>query len=250
MKTREKRLLYKALLDWFSAEKRDLPWRLNRTWYRVWISEVMLQQTQVNQVIPYFNRFLEKFPTVQKLAQATQQEVLKAWEGLGYYARARNLHKAAQQIVSRYNGEIPQDKKNLVKLPGFGPYTSHAILSLAFNQPYAVVDGNVTRVISRLFTIRADIQLPDTKKIIQFHMNSLLDKRSPAQFNEAMMELGATICIPLNPTCKSCPINRYCLAFQNNQVQEYPLKSAARKKPHIHAFTFILRKNNKTHTPK
>jgi A/G-specific adenine glycosylase len=242
---RYKREIAKQLLHWFNKNMRPLPWRIKRDWYKVWISEVMLQQTQVKQVLPYYHRFLKKFPNVYKLAQASEQEILKIWEGLGYYSRVRNLHRTAKIIVDQYEGEIPREKNELIKLPGFGPYITNAMLSIAFKECVPVVDGNVLRVISRLFTIVDDIRENNTKKKIYYYMKEIIDLNSPADFNEAVMELGATLCTPENPLCAHCPVSDYCQAFKKDHVDRLPFKSKAKSKPHIGAHSFVIRKDQK-----
>jgi A/G-specific adenine glycosylase len=204
----------------------------------------MLQQTQVEQVIEYFNTFLEKYPSIKPLAQAPLHDVLKTWEGLGYYGRARNLHKAAQIIYNKYDGKLPANEKQLKQLPGFGTYTTHALLSIAFNQPYGVVDGNVIRVITRLFAIKDDIRLSSTHTAVQNKMNKLLDKTKPGNFNEAMMELGAIICLPKNPHCQYCPVAAHCKTYRLNLQNKIPYKSAPPEKPHLKGYTFILLNRN------
>jgi A/G-specific adenine glycosylase len=230
----------KSLTEWFENHRRMLPWRENKHWYRVWISESMLQQTQVTQVIPYFERFLRHFPDVNCLASASVEDVLKIWEGLGYYARARNLHKAARMIVSEYNGEIPLSYDRVRDLPGFGNYTCSALLSIAFNQPFSVVDGNVTRVVSRLFGIETDIRLNGTKKQIARHAGELLDQERPGLFNEGMMELGALICIPREPHCQICPVSGNCQAKKLNLTTQIPFKSPASSKPSATVTVYII----------
>lgn len=222
-----------SLLPWFSANKRAMPWRSNRTPYRVWISELMLQQTRVDQVIPYFNRFMKRFPSLKSLAEAPQEEVLKQWEGLGYYSRARNLHKAAQLIVSEHNGRFPKTEEEILKLPGVGSYTTAAIGSLAFNLDLAVLDGNVIRVISRLHAYTKDTRTTPAKKELQQWANTLLVKGEAGNFNEAMMELGATICLPKNPNCEACPLTSKCLARVSGRPTDYPVKAPKKKVPHI-----------------
>jgi A/G-specific adenine glycosylase len=222
--------LQDKILKWFRENKRPLPWRSGKNWYAIWISEVMLQQTQVDTVIPYYHRFIEKFPTVERLAGASQQDVLKIWEGLGYYSRARNLHQAANIIVSKYDSKLPAERDELLKIPGFGPYTANAVLSLTFNQPHGVMDGNVKRVLSRLYAIREDIRDVKTLNRIQDLMNKLLPLNSPGEFNEAMMELGAIICKSSSPGCTECPLSRECHAYQQNIVDILPYKS---QKPSI-----------------
>jgi A/G-specific adenine glycosylase len=186
----------------------------------------MLQQTQVDTVIPYYQRFLKNFPSIEKLAGASQQEVLKVWEGLGYYSRARNLHKAAKIIVSEYHSKLPEDRIELLTIPGFGPYTTNAVLSIAFNKPYAVVDGNVKRVLSRLFKIKDDIRDSETQNRIQEIADDLLPEDNPGDFNQALMELGATICKSSAPGCSECPLNSSCQAYRDNLAEILPFKSA------------------------
>lgn len=221
------------LLPWFDANQRAMPWRKRRTPYRVWISELMLQQTRVAQAIPYYHRFMRRFPSLKKLAEAPQSEVLKAWEGLGYYSRARNLHKAALLIRERHNGRFPKDPQEIAKLPGVGPYTTAAIGSLAFNHDLAVVDGNVMRVLARLRAIKDDIAQPATKKIFQELADQLLIEGEAGRFNEAIMELGATICLPQNPSCDACPLSSDCQARLTDKVDAYPVKRKKGPVPHI-----------------
>jgi A/G-specific adenine glycosylase len=224
-------LIQQALLPWFYEHKRGMPWRKNRTAYRVWISELMLQQTRVSQATPFFIHFMKKFPSIKRLAQASQEEVLKAWEGLGYYARARNAHKSAKMIHSEYNGRFPTDPQLIEKLPGIGPYTTAAIASLAFNQCLAVVDGNVIRVLARLFAYPNEIQSQEAKKWFQDKANSLLEKETPGDWNEAIMELGALVCLPKNPQCDVCPLNTHCSAFKKHNPLSFPVKKPKKKTP-------------------
>jgi A/G-specific adenine glycosylase len=228
------------LTTWFNLNARDLPWRRNRTAYSTWVSEVMLQQTQVIQVIPYFQKFMHKFPEITFLANASLQEVLKIWEGMGYYARARNMHRAAQLILQNHQGQIPQDMNELRKLPGFGPYISSAILSLAFGQAYSVMDGNVIRVISRLTGIHDNVRLASTQAHIRHQTDSLLDKEMPGMFNEAIMELGAIICLPVNPKCGICPLQSSCEAAKQKITHLIPNKPAVAKRPKLTVDMFIL----------
>ncbi len=206
---------------------------------------MMLQQTQVNQVIPYYERFLRSFPDVKTLAAASLGSVLKQWEGLGYYARARNLHKAAQVIVTEYNGELPREPQKTGKLPGFGPYTSNAVLSIAFNEPVSVVDGNVTRIICRIYGIHLDTKKLATKKIIGKKADQLLDREHCAVFNEAFMELGATICTPRAPLCVKCPVAEYCQGRIQQRINELPYKSRSPAKPSTSVTTYIAFFQNK-----
>ena len=233
------------LLAWFEKDQRRLPWRENRHWYFVWVSEVMLQQTQVSQVVPYFNRFIDRFPTVHDLANASQEEVLKLWEGLGYYSRARNMHRASRVIITEYNGELPHDIKQVLNLPGFGPYISHAVLSLAFNLPFAVVDGNVKRVIARLFAVKDDLRLTTTHRNIQVLADKLLHLKQPGVFNEALMELGALICLPVSPACNRCPVMVFCQANIQGITAQIPYKSVAKKVPQVESIAIIMRSGKK-----
>ena len=202
------------LLAWFAANRRDLPWRHDRTPYRVWISEIMLQQTQVETVRDYYLRFMERFPTVADLAAAPLEAVLKLWEGLGYYSRARSLHRAAQEVLARYDGELPADVAALCGLPGIGAYTAGAIASLAFGIPAPAVDGNVRRVLARVLAQPSPtaVQLEEAARL-------LLPPEAPGAFNEALIELGATLCRPQNPTCLLCPWRDWCLACQAGQQE-------------------------------
>lgn len=220
------------LLDWYSKNRRQMPWRETSDPYKIWISEIMLQQTRVDTVIPYYERFLKRFPTVDKLASADQQTVLKLWEGLGYYSRARNMHYAAKQIVSDYKSTFPGTYAGLLKLKGVGPYTAAAISSIAFNRKQAVVDGNVIRVLSRYFGIKDDVRRSAVKKQIQKLADSIIPEDSPGDFNQAMMELGATVCTPSKPQCESCPVSTQCIAYQSAETEIIPYKSPKKKIPH------------------
>ena len=221
------------LLPWFAVHRRSMPWRSNRTPYRVWISELMLQQTRVDQVIPYFNRFMKRFPSLKSLAAASQEDVLKQWEGLGYYSRARNLHKAARIVSNDWKGRFPRTAEEIIKLPGIGSYTAAAIGSLAFNLDLAVLDGNVIRVLSRLFAYTKDTRSTTAKKQLQQFADDLLVKGDAGNFNEAMMELGATVCLPKNPRCTECPMSRVCLGHESGRPTDYPVKAPKKKVPHI-----------------
>lgn len=222
----------KALLGWFHQEARDLPWRKTRDPYRIWLSEIILQQTRVDQGLPYYQRFLERYPTVQDLANAPIDAILKTWEGLGYYTRARNLHKAARTVVDDLEGSFPQKAETLRLLPGIGPYTAGAIASIAFGERAPVVDGNVKRVLSRLFNIEQSIDLPATTKNLWRIAESLLDPRDPGNFNQSLMELGARICTPRKPQCESCPVAQWCLARALGVEDSRPLRSAKKPVPH------------------
>jgi A/G-specific adenine glycosylase len=231
--TAAKRAVKDKLLPWFAQNKRSMPWRSNRTPYRVWISELMLQQTRVDQATPYFHRFMKRFPSMKSLAAASQEDVLKMWEGLGYYSRARNLHKAAQIISSHWKGRFPKTAEEIQSLPGIGSYTAAAIGSLAFNLDLAVLDGNVIRVLSRLFAYTKDTRSTVAKRELQQLADDLLVKGDAGNFNEAMMELGATVCLPRNPDCDACPLSRACLGHQSDRPTDYPVKAPKKKVPHI-----------------
>lgn len=217
------------LLNWYRLYKRDMPWRGITDPYRIWISEVMLQQTQVNKVVGYYEDFIKKFPEIKTLASASLQDVLKVWEGLGYYARARNLHKAAQLIVNDFNREIPKDYTTFRSLPGVGNYSAAAVLSIAFNQPYAAVDGNIKRVLSRLFLMTNPVNDSSSTKAFQEKADLLLNRDEPGSFNQAMMELGATLCRPQSPTCVVCPVNEFCRAFKEGLQTVYPVRKQTKK---------------------
>ncbi len=220
------------LLAWFEKNKRDLPWRHNRTPYAVWISEIMLQQTQVQFVVGYFNRFVHRFPSIEALASAPLQDVLKAWEGLGYYSRARNLHRAAQTILSKFGGNFPQTKADVLSLPGIGRYTAGAILSLAFGQREPLLDGNVTRVLSRVFLIDDPIEGTETRKRLWNLAETLLPEKGAGHHNEALMELGATVCTPRDPRCDACPLRELCGAFSLKRQNELPHRRPKKSVPH------------------
>lgn len=222
----------KRLLTWYHANKRDMPWRQTKDPYCILLSEFMLQQTQVDTVIPYYHRFLKAFPTVHDLADAPQDKILKIWEGLGYYARARNLHKAAQVISTEFAGQVPNTYDTLKALPGFGPYTTAAVLSIAYNKDHAVLDGNVIRVLTRLFNIREDVTQNTVKKRLWEIAESLLVKGQAGDYNQAMMELGATLCTPKSPNCTQCPLAKMCTAYQANEHESLPIKAKKKPRPH------------------
>ena len=216
--------LQETLLNWFAENRRNLPWRDHPTPYQVWISEVILQQTRVSQGYDYYLRFVEKWPTVTDLAAATEEEVLKMWQGLGYYSRARNLHQCARQVVEQYGGEFPVDYNKLLKLKGIGAYTAAAIASIAFNLPHAVVDGNVYRVLSRLFDINTPININDGQTLFAKIADEQLNRERPGLHNQALMEFGALHCTPQNPNCLLCPLQAQCLAFERQTVMQRPVK--------------------------
>lgn len=212
----------RRLLAWYRRHRRDLPWRRTRDPYAIVLSELMLQQTQVATVVPYFQRFLERFPDLQTLAGAGAQSVLHAWSGLGYYRRARNLHLFAKKVMEEYDGNVPADPEELRKLPGVGPYTAAAVASIAFNQPFACVDGNVVRVIARLTCEPGDPAGRPARKRIEQWADRLLARKAPGDFNQALMELGATLCRPKSPACAECPVSRFCCACQRARQESYP----------------------------
>jgi len=225
--------LRRSLLDWFAANARDLPWRRQPAPYQTWVSETMLQQTQVATVLTYYPAFVARFPTVEALAAAPVDDVLKAWEGMGYYRRAHNLHRAAQIIVSDHGGVIPGDEVSLLALPGIGRNTAGAIRSIAFGQPAPVLDGNVKRVFARLDDIDASIDSPAVEKRLWQRALDLVDPEQPGAFNEALMDLGATVCLPQNPTCLLCPWRSSCLARTRGTQDERPLRDRRRPTPHF-----------------
>lgn len=218
------------LISWYKNNKRDLPWRNTNNLYHIWVSEVILQQTRVAQGLQYYYNFLERFPDIESLANADESDVLKIWQGLGYYSRARNMHIASKQIFNDYGGIIPSDYNNLIKIKGIGNYTASAILSFGYKLPYPVIDGNVKRVISRIFAIKHSINSSQAEKLISKKVNSLFDKNNPSDFNQAIMEFGALQCKPSLPDCKNCIFNHLCLAYKRGEVLQYPHIS---KKPVI-----------------
>ena len=217
-------ILHDTLINWFAENRRDLPWRHSPSPYQVWLSEIILQQTRVNQGWDYYLRFTERWPTVADLAQASEEEVLKMWQGLGYYSRARNLHHCAQQVVNEYGGQFPADFEKLKQLKGIGDYTAAAIASIAFNLPHAVVDGNVYRVLSRLYDIDTPININEGQTLFAQLADELLNREQPGLHNQAMMEFGALHCTPKNPNCLLCPFQAQCLAFAHQTVMQRPVK--------------------------
>ena len=212
----------KTLISWYLENKRDLPWRKTQDPYRIWLSEIILQQTRVDQGLNYYKKFVSEFPNVKSLANSSEQKVLNMWQGLGYYSRARNLLYAAKQVVAL--GQFPDSAKELLKLKGIGNYTASAIASIAFNEVTPVIDGNVYRVVSRLFQISDPIDVYKSRKIFLDLLEDLIPPSDPANFNQAMMELGATVCKPQNPDCVSCPISHKCLSFSDKSQRNFPVK--------------------------
>lgn len=221
-----------SLTAWYLQNKRDLPWRNTTNPYKIWLSEIMLQQTRVAQGLPYFLKFIESFPTVFDLANASEEKVLKLWQGLGYYSRARNLHATAKNIANDYGGNFPNNFKELLKLKGVGDYTAAAIASFSFNEVIPVVDGNVYRVLARYFDIETNIALPKAKKEFFELASELISEENPALFNQAIMEFGALQCVPQNPDCSKCVLNSSCLALQKKKVNQLPVKIKTLKITH------------------
>ncbi|WP_417884849.1 A/G-specific adenine glycosylase [Zunongwangia sp.] len=215
---------YKILINWYLKSKRKLPWRETQNPYNIWLSEIMLQQTRIAQGLPYYEAFIEAFPTVFDLAKAPQDKVMKLWQGLGYYSRARNLHETAKYIAFECEGEFPKSYKELLKLKGVGDYTASAIASISYNEPVAVVDGNVFRVLARYFNIDTPINSTAGKKEFKNLATELLDKDQPSLFNQGIMEFGALQCKPKNPLCETCPFNDSCLALKEDKISELPVK--------------------------
>ncbi len=243
MKHKEVQFFRKSLIGWYLSQRRDLPWRDTSDPYQIWVSEVMLQQTQVATVIPYFNRFIDSFKDLESLARADLQEVLKAWEGLGYYARARNLHRATQIVLKEYGGIIPNRWEEFRRLPGVGDYIAAAVLSIAFEQPYPVVDGNVKRVLARLVLVEDPVNKASSTKKFKTIADSLLERNEPGTFNQAMMELGAVVCKPQQPLCDDCPVQRVCRAHRSARVQNYPVKLKRQPTPEYHIAVGVVFKN-------
>ena len=229
------------LLAWYDENKRDLPWRQNQDAYRVWISEIMLQQTRVDTVIPYYERFLNWFPTIKNLANAPEEKLLKAWEGLGYYSRVRNMQKAAQQIMENHGGVFPSSYEEISKLKGIGPYTAGAIASIAFGLAEPAVDGNVMRVLARLFEVDYDIGIPSNRKIFQAMMEILIDPDRPGDFNQALMDLGSDIESPVNPRPEESPVKAYSAAYLHGTMDRYPIKAPKKKPVPVYLTAFIIK---------
>jgi len=227
------------LFRWYNLNKRNLPWLGSKNPYLVWLSEVILQQTRVEQGLDYFLKFKKKYPNVKKLANANADELMKMWEGLGYYSRARNMHSTAKVVDTELNGVFPSNYNDLIKLKGIGKYTAHAILAYAFKKPFAVVDGNVLRILARFYGIHEAVDSPVGKTIIQEKADSLLDKTAPDLFNQAMMDFGALVCKPKSPDCGNCPVNTKCIAFKEEQQAYYPIK-AKKIKQKIRYFHFFI----------
>lgn len=237
--------LQKEFLEWYHQEKRNLPWRATNDPYAIWISEIMLQQTRVDTVISYYYRFMELFPTIEALASADEDQLLKVWEGLGYYSRARNLKAAAQQIVSEYGGKMPETITEISSLKGIGPYTAGAIGSIAFGLPEPAIDGNVMRVVSRLFCIEEDIAKAKSRQVFDDAMRKIISHEEPGEFNQALMDLGSSICTPTSPNCEICPLKNYCLAYQEERQTEFPVKTKKLKPKDVYYITGVIEEQEK-----
>lgn len=229
-----------ALLSWFKGVARPMPWRENNAAYRVWVSEIMLQQTQVSTVIPYFERFMQAFPSVQALATAPQEKVLKYWEGLGYYSRARNLHKGAQYVFEHCAGRVPDQPDAIRKVPGIGPYSAGAILSIAYGLPEPAVDGNVLRVFSRLLALDKAVDKSSTLRELTETVRACIPHEQPGDFNQALMELGALVCKPRQPLCSNCPLQPFCQAAAAGEPEKYPHKAKKTKVKTLQLLVLLL----------
>ena len=234
----------KGLLAWAQKAERPLPWKYIKNPYHIWLSEILLQQTRAEQGLPYYEKFVARFPTVEDLANASEDEVLKHWQGLGYYARARNLHKAAQHITYNLQGIFPNTYEDILALSGVGEYTAAAIASFAFNLPYAVVDGNVYRVLSRFFGIHSAIDSSQGKKEFAQLAEKILDKENAGYYNQAIMDFGATHCMPRQPLCNTCPLQKQCYAYQNKQIAELPFKEKKIQKKKRIFYYFVYKYDN------
>lgn len=233
--------LHRSLMEWFLRNQAELPWRHGRDPYRVWVSEIMLQQTQVGTVIPYFEKFVARFPDLRSLAGAPMDDLLKVWEGLGYYARARNMHRAAQKVMAEFGGEFPRDLRQLQSLPGIGKYTAGAIASFAFGASAPVLDGNITRVLTRLLDVTEDITLPETRRHLWKIAEDMLPDKNAAVWNEGLMELGRLVCIPANPECGACPLTRYCVAYKRAVQNDRPVRTQRNRLPHHDVAAGVIR---------
>jgi len=234
------------LLIWYEQSARELPWRSEQTPYRTWVSEIMLQQTQVDTVIPYFEKWMARFPDIGSLANSSEQEVLSAWEGLGYYKRARNLHRAASIVKNEMGGKLPETPKELMQLPGIGPYTAAAIASIVFGVDVAAVDGNIRRVLARLFDVREPARSRESEKIIGAIANENLPQGQASSYNQALMDLGAVICTPKDPNCAGCPVVEHCQAKALGVQAERPVKLPRKKPPHLTVTAAVIFREGKT----
>jgi len=233
------------LLEWYRGNARNLPWVGEKDPYKVWLSEVIMQQTKVEQGLQYYEKFIKTYPNVESMASADEGEVMTLWEGLGYYSRARNMHHTATVVANEHKGVFPDSPDGLARLKGIGPYTARAIASFAFDQPYAVTDGNVYRILSRVFGMETFIDSTKGKKEFQEVADQLIDKKNAAIYNQAMMDFGSLVCSPKNPDCKSCPFVEYCLAFRMGKVDSLPMKSKKLVKQHRNLHFLVLREEKK-----
>jgi len=233
------------LLDWFAENARDMPWRMTYSPYHVWISEIMLQQTQMDRVIDYFGRWIKQFPDIASISRSKEGKILKLWEGLGYYTRAKNIIRTADILNEQHNGELPKDFKILLQLPGIGKYTAGAIMSIAFNKEHAIVDANIERVFARLFNLAKPVKDPQTQIFIWEKAEELLPHGHAREFNQALMELGALVCIPKNPRCRVCPVRNFCLSLKKNVVDKRPVSSKPSQTVFIEMVTGILTHKDK-----
>jgi A/G-specific adenine glycosylase len=241
----QKEKIQKQLLRWFKKSGRALPWRKTRDPYAIWVSEIMLQQTQVSTVIPYYQKFLKAFPTIRDLAKADLSKVLKVWEGLGYYSRARNLHHASKIVLNHFQGRIPENLKDLRGLPGIGKYTAGAILSIAYNRETPILDGNVKRVLSRLFAVSSNPLRGKPEDLLWQLSESLIPKGFASSFNQGLMDLGAMVCTPKGPQCSRCPVHLLCKARASGEPERYPSKVIRKEIPHIEAISAVITKDRK-----
>jgi len=232
------------ILNWYHKNARNLPWRVTNDPYKIWLSEIILQQTQIIQGLTYYEKFLENFSSVNKLAKADEDRILKLWQGLGYYSRARNLHKAAKMVVTEFNGKFPTTYNEIIKLPGVGDYTAAAIASFAFEEPYPVLDGNVFRFISRLYNIDLPIDEQKNRKVFLEVLRELMKDQPPSAFNNAMMEMGATVCKPQNPLCSTCPVQSFCEAYKKDTISIRPVKNKKIKVTVRHLNFFFIEYHN------
>ena len=238
----------KRILGWYVRHQRDLPWRRTRDPYAIWVSEIMLQQTRVDTVIPFYHRFMERFPVIEALAAAPLEEVLKAWENLGYYSRARNLYRASQKVVEEFRGRVPETRGELLSLPGIGPYTAAAILSFAFEKNVAAVDANVVRILCRVFAVQTPPQETHTRKQIFQMADNLVPKGDSSSYNQALMDLGATLCTPRRPSCESCPLIDYCEAHGRGLQEQLPISVKSAPIPHKEMTAGIVDRSCGTNT--
>tara|TARA_B100000989_G_scaffold298138_1_gene286270 strand:+ start:179 stop:1249 length:1071 start_codon:yes stop_codon:yes gene_type:complete len=243
-----KNTFHQHIISWYTNNKRSLPFRKTKDPYKIWLSEVMLQQTKVKTAIPYYNNWIKKLPTLESVSLSKLDSLLKLWEGLGYYKRCNNFHKATKLLVSDFNSKIPKEKSQFMSLPGVGDYTASAVLSIAFNKPYPVLDGNVKRVMSRVIGIKT-LTKYNIKRINKF-LNLVICKKNPGDFNQGLMEIGALICKPYNPVCKKCPINNFCYASKKRLPEAYPGKNKLKPRPHFNVAIAIIWRKNKFYIQK